>query len=700
VRLAHEALITHWKRARSQIAQDRDDLRTRDAIEEALAAHRAAPAGRQRKYLLRDPLLANAADLAARWRADFDAETLRFVQTSRRRALLLQQVVAAAAAIFAAVAIFAGWQYYDANAAKQDAERQRDLARQQTGIATDKTREAELSKQQTLTERNNALRAQSLFLARESTKATQSGRSTLGILLALAALPKDLRRAERPFVPEAESALTNAYSNRRERSIISQDQLDGRSVSLSDSGAITFIHAGDELRITSLWTTDKSISLRPVDRQMTVTSLQFSRDGSRILVIGKLGGQEEASLWDASTGAMIAGFPPRPKVSGFFSPDGQRLMISSDSIELVESVTGRRIRTLRGQAGQALDGEVFSPDGKWLVANANGTKLLWQVDTGTLVKSFDRGIGSLTFSPDSQLLLSISFDIQFELWRTFDGTRVADLGGHNGWQGYATFSPDSTRLITWDWDNAWLWNTKDGRLIRDLKRKPEGHEKKVTFAVFSPDGRRLVTTSVDTTARLWNAGSGAHIATMSGPGEINFAAFSPNGERLLTNEIADDNPMSRTNPESPYLWDGRTGQIIRPLSGHAGSVNSARFSAQDNVIATVSTDKSVRLWDADTGVGRAVIADSDEILYSVWFSPNGARFITKSEKGTIRLWDVNPPRTSSRCQELIETAQRELPRHLTPSELSEAFLDPSNATEESAYETQSDEVQLCRSGVP
>jgi hypothetical protein len=85
IRLAHEALITHWSRARQQIAQDHEDLRTRAALEETLVEYRAAPAGRRRNYLLRDPLLANAIDLTARWRGDFEADTLRFIQTSRRR---------------------------------------------------------------------------------------------------------------------------------------------------------------------------------------------------------------------------------------------------------------------------------------------------------------------------------------------------------------------------------------------------------------------------------------------------------------------------------------------------------------------------------------------------------------------------------------------------------------------------------------
>src|SRR5262249_49274193 len=55
VRLAHEALITHWERARRQISQDREDLRTRAVVEEAAIEWQRAAPEQKRGYLLRDP---------------------------------------------------------------------------------------------------------------------------------------------------------------------------------------------------------------------------------------------------------------------------------------------------------------------------------------------------------------------------------------------------------------------------------------------------------------------------------------------------------------------------------------------------------------------------------------------------------------------------------------------------------------------
>ena len=131
VRLAHEALITHWQRAKQQIAQDRDDLRTRAAVEEVEVEWRAAPASRKRFYLLRDPQLANAVDLLSRWGRELDAATGNFIRASVRRGRLRHQLTAVAAIVFGLVAVVAF-------VAERQAEAERHVA-QQTLIAATKT---------------------------------------------------------------------------------------------------------------------------------------------------------------------------------------------------------------------------------------------------------------------------------------------------------------------------------------------------------------------------------------------------------------------------------------------------------------------------------------------------------------------------------------------------------------------------------
>jgi hypothetical protein len=112
VRLAHEALITHWRRAHEQIARDREDLRTRAQVEEAFSEWKKA-AGRRSAYLLRDPLLANARDLSRRWGRQIDPAVGSFIQTSRRRAYARAQIAVAALVVFIVAIGAAAFQWID-----------------------------------------------------------------------------------------------------------------------------------------------------------------------------------------------------------------------------------------------------------------------------------------------------------------------------------------------------------------------------------------------------------------------------------------------------------------------------------------------------------------------------------------------------------------------------------------------------------
>ena len=70
------------------------------------------------------------------------------------------------------------------------------------------------------------------------------------------------------------------------------------------------------------------------------------------------------------------------------------------------------------------------------------------------------------------------------------------------------------------------------------------------------------------------------------------AAFSPDGKRIVT----------ASSDKTARLWDAETGKPIgEPLRGHEDDVRSAAFSPDGKRIVTASDDKTARLWDAATG---------------------------------------------------------------------------------------------------
>jgi WD domain, G-beta repeat len=135
VRLAHEALISRWQRASDQLAGDRRDLETRTLVERQFERWSQAHDSTRRQLLLRNPDLANAADLARRWGDELEAPVRDFIKRSASRARLAQTLTAVAAVVFALVAGGAVYVERQAVRAQQEANAQREEAIRAQGEA-------------------------------------------------------------------------------------------------------------------------------------------------------------------------------------------------------------------------------------------------------------------------------------------------------------------------------------------------------------------------------------------------------------------------------------------------------------------------------------------------------------------------------------------------------------------------------------
>src|SRR6267154_896043 len=115
-------------------------------------------------------------------------------------------------------------------------------------------------------------------------------------------------------------------------------------------------------------------------------------------------------------------------------------------------------------------------------------------------------------------------------------------------------------------------------------------------------------------------------------GGVMSAAFSPDGKRIVTGSY----------DKTIRLWDAETGEPLRaPLEGHEHWVSSVAFSPDGKRIVSGSYDKTIRLWDAETGEPlRAPLEGHEHWVSSVAFSPDGKRIVSGSYDKTIRLWDA------------------------------------------------------------
>ena len=110
LRLAHEALLTHWPRAKAQIEADARDLDLRGRLEEAAERWQAAHTSRERRgRVIAGLALAEARSLRVRWGGELPSLLREFIAASRRaarwRVIRVAGMVSAAPAVLALLAV-------------------------------------------------------------------------------------------------------------------------------------------------------------------------------------------------------------------------------------------------------------------------------------------------------------------------------------------------------------------------------------------------------------------------------------------------------------------------------------------------------------------------------------------------------------------------------------------------------------------
>ena len=195
---------------------------------------------------------------------------------------------------------------------------------------------------------------------------------------------------------------------------------DGRSMLTAGTGPET----GEEIPET-VWVWDLRQTAEPVLKINTeghvIFQAVFSPDGQYIL--GAVGNEPVARLWDAKTGALVREFTGHSNfVTGVtFSPDGKTIATSSldNTVRLWNVQTGQEIRQFLGHI-EAVWSVAFSPDGKTLLSGSiDGTVRLWDAETGKGLRRLAghaAGVESAIFSPDGKFIATASDDGTARLW--------------------------------------------------------------------------------------------------------------------------------------------------------------------------------------------------------------------------------------------------------------------------------------------
>jgi WD40 repeat protein len=304
---------------------------------------------------------------------------------------------------------------------------------------------------------------------------------------------------------------------------------------------------------------------------------------------------------------------------------------------------------------------VFGPEGQmagsgWLVTGVDGAwgednwflfpgfVKIRDKDTGEVLRTLQAACHNLTsvaVSPDGQYLAASSEDpgspAVAQVWDARSGKAMYTLRGDTGEAPQRigrpmipnsqrlAFSPDSRRLATVGNDTvARVWSLANGKEVLSL----QGHTKVIRTVAYSPSGDHLATAD-DGTVIVWDARTGKALHTFPGEGAVLALLFGLDGQRLFA--------------ASHWVkaWEVVSGKeaFSHPLRGFSRSTSTA-FRCDGRYLAAACADKTVKVWDVESGELAITCRGHRQEVLGVAFSPDGRRLASSGWDDTVKLWDA------------------------------------------------------------
>ena len=273
------------------------------------------------------------------------------------------------------------------------------------------------------------------------------------------------------------------------------------------------------------------------------------------------------------------------------------------------------------------------------IATGSGEKTIkvWDIDTGSYLQSLSghlSEINAITFASNNQILATASVDRTVKSRDVTTGKCLKTLQGRADFVHSVICSSDNRTIISASQHTIKFWNIDSCECISTLVETKDW----LSSVIISPDEKTIACANIgndNNVIRIWqidNFNQSNQIANQILQGHddsIWSIAFNADGTKIVTG----------SSDRTVKVWDSDTGQCLKTLFGHNRPVLSVAFSADGNTIASCGGHSIIKLWNVETGECFQTI--QERAYYTIKFNSNGFNFSYGHTSGIVKLWDMN-----------------------------------------------------------
>ena len=187
-----------------------------------------------------------------------------------------------------------------------------------------------------------------------------------------------------------------------------------------------------------------------------------------------------------------------------------------------------------------------------------------------------------------------------------------------------------------------------------LLRTLEGHSDEVRSVSVTPQGRQAVSGSKDQTLRVWDLENGQCLLTLEGHTDsVSSVSLTPDGRRVFSGagsptggiraHAAPDgrHTFPGSKDKTIRVWDLESGQCLRIIEGHSFWGESVTATPDGRRAVSWSWDKMLRVWNLKSGQCLRTLTGHNDGVLSASVTPDGRFAISGSNDGTLRVWNLD-----------------------------------------------------------